>query len=126
MVDEGDIKRFDIAGERHLLESALGVAFASRHTPITIKGFSINPGLTMVYLHRYPGEHFFPAMAPMDLPTVLKSLNSWLDHADYGPEPRTDGSTGKGFRLFNERWEKVNNDHTILCAVTTHWVVYGK
>lgn len=50
----------------------------------------------------------------------------WLEEADYGREPDHDGSNGKGWRIYNEGWGHVDNDHYGVIAVTPVWAMYGK
>lgn len=51
---------------------------------------------------------------------VLAEAKRWLKTAAYGPEPDTDGSTKKGFRvMLRDGWENC------LC-ISPEWIVYGK
>lgn len=50
----------------------------------------------------------------------------WLAEVDYGREPDHDGDNGKGWRLYNEGWGQVDDDHGAIIAVAPAWAMYGK
>lgn len=72
----------------------------------------------------------YPFPAPLT-PTALKEIvTAWLEQQDYektlGPRPHTDGSVGKGWRVFNEQWGHVFGDHCAVMGIRPAWIVYGK
>lgn len=128
MVDVGDILRFDIAGEMDLLKPAIQMLFDQKETR-RIKGWSLDAPNNRLYMHwvsRNNANTIVPDLVGKGSISTYMSVAGWLEEADYGTEPRTDGSVAKGFHMFNERWEQVNGDHTIWFAIEPHWVVYGK
>ena len=54
-------------------------------------------------------------------------VKQWLDDvAVYPEEPDHDGSNSKGWRLFNEKWGKVNDEDAAICAIEPEWLWHGK
>lgn len=52
--------------------------------------------------------------------------NNWLETAEYGPEPDTDGHCNKGWRVYNEAWGHVDDDPYAFLAIEPAWIEYGK
>ena len=66
----------------------------------------------------------FPFMA--DAAVAAEFAMRWLKECDYPREPDTDGSTKKGWRVYSERWGRIDDDHSSIIAVAPLWAVYGK
>lgn len=53
-------------------------------------------------------------------------VRAWLDDANYGEEPDTDGSTNKGWSV---KVGSVSGKHInfyAVCRIEAEWIVYGK
>lgn len=65
----------------------------------------------------------------MDSKEISDFVWGWLKHADYGEEPDTDGSTGKGFhfraRDFGDLMEGCD-EYAVAVIVSPEWFIYGK
>lgn len=121
----GDIRKFDIAGEMVMLDAAIDLAMInSTFSSDTVSGWEVNRDNNQIILIQ--GSKRNPTFADLDKTVVKKLVERYLEQSDYGQAPDTDGHTEKGFRLFNDRWNKVGDNHKALFAVEPHWVVYGK
>lgn len=68
-----------------------------------------------------------PLPSPMGLERAIGFVQDWLDSVDYGPEPDTDGSTGKSCRVYAERWGQIDgHGWASFVAIEPEWLVYGK
>ena len=62
----------------------------------------------------------------MDIDDAINFAWGWLSKQDYGEEPDHDGSSGKGFAVYNETWGHVGGSFYGICAVSPQWSWYGK
>jgi hypothetical protein len=66
-------------------------------------------------------EKAIQTLAPWGAADVTQNIMGWLAHsAQYPPEPDTDGSTKRGWRIISMQ------TGYILCTITPRWIVYGK
>ncbi len=62
---------------------------------------------------------------PHDSEAVYEFVRRWLQHADPGPEPDTDGSNSKGWKIFTAPHAQGSGCYASL-AVQPCWITYGK
>lgn len=62
----------------------------------------------------------------MNAEEIADFVWGWLKRAEYGEEPDTDGSVGKGFHFKSKMWCLVENETYVCAIVTPMWFVYGK
>ena len=67
-----------------------------------------------------------PLPYPMRIGALVEFAWNWLDTADYGRKPNFDGSSGKGWRIYNEDWGHVKGEWAAICAIQPVWAMYGK
>lgn len=68
-----------------------------------------------------------PLPVAMELEQVASFVEAWLATVDYGPEPDTDGSTGKSSRVYCEHWGQIDgHGWSSFVAIEPEWLVYGK
>lgn len=63
---------------------------------------------------------------PLDDVQALEFVDGWLKASDYGQQPDHDGSNGKGWRVFNNDWGRVDEDFRSFVAIQPVWAMYGK
>lgn len=63
---------------------------------------------------------------PLTIPQAADFALGWLATVDYGREPDHDGSNGKGWRLFNDTWGRIDGDSYAFAAIEPAWAMYGK
>lgn len=123
----------DITSEgRESLELALRIAFGQHNKAVA---YLVDPKKGLVFFwHADKNEKGLQT-----LPFKLDAIGAtdfavrWLAEAEYGPEPGHDGSNGKGWRVYNDRWGRVSypdNEHSgwsySFVAVLPCWAWYGK
>lgn len=116
---------FDITGVP--LEVALAVPFSDSalgHSLIRGWSFAVNGDLILHW--HCDNLKSNPLPAPMDLKQTVSFVENWLKTADYGPEPDTDGSTGKSARVYCAQWNTNGYDSSAYIAVSPEWLIYGK
>jgi hypothetical protein len=67
-----------------------------------------------------------PFPASMNAQQLHGIVLGWLSEADYGQQPGHDGSNGRGWRLYNEQWSRVQPYTYAIFAVEPQWAWYGK
>jgi hypothetical protein len=67
-----------------------------------------------------------PLPAPMGPADVEPFVRTWLQAAEYGPEPDHDGDNSMGWRVYNEAWGHVGPYRTAICAIEPVWLMHGK
>lgn len=113
--------RFDITGERNI-EGVIALAF-SEHKKA--HGWLEKDGVLYFYWYANdPGVQAFPVSIGHEAATAM--IKDWLEVQNYGTAPDTDGSTGRGWRVYNEHWGHVNESFYGFVAVAPHWIIYGK
>lgn len=124
---------FDITGAP--LRVALAVPFETRvfgHSKV--EAWSVDREGRRLVLHwtssrseSDSGESIHPLPAPMELEQVVGFVEAWLGTVDYGKAPSTDGSTGKGSRVYSERWGQIQGyGWSSFVAIEPEWLIYGK
>jgi hypothetical protein len=113
--------RFDVTSDSHL-EEILKIAFV-RHKKT--KGWRID-GKRLLLSWFNDGEKWNTFLTPLDDTAAVSPVIEWLKAQDYGPEPDVDGSILKGFRVYNESWGYIGDDHYAFVAIEPEWIVYGK
>jgi len=78
--------------------------------------------------HGEPSKNpIYPLPVSMDLEQVASFVETWLETADYGPAPDTDGSTSKGSRIYCQSWGQIEgHGWSSFVAIEPEWIVYGK
>lgn len=122
----GEYNQFEIAGEMELLPAAMAVAMGSHVGPRLVKAWSLDQDGKRLLLHWIITKDNYPTLGTWDVKTAISTVQSWLESVDYGVAPDTDGSTDRGFHIYNDRWGHIGDDRTAFIAVEPHWVVYGK
>lgn len=70
---------------------------------------------------KFPGKMGVDALVPF-----IESFLSAVPRDKRAQKLDHDGSSGEGWRLFNEAWGHVNGEWEALCAVEAIWAWYGK
>jgi hypothetical protein len=111
------------------------LAIVMRHKAVA---YAVHPSLGMVlFWHNDPanpqivraGPATVPAVPlpyPMDAAATSAFVWGWLETVPRGREPDHDGSNGKGWRVYNEAWGHVGDNHYAIIAVQPAWAMYGK
>ena len=64
---------------------------------------------------------------PLDVEDATQFLIYWLEmNQPAEDEPDVDGTIVKGFRVYNESWGHIENDHYAFLSLSPEWFVYGK
>ena len=123
---------FDITGTSLYLALAIPMkteAFGHRK----VEGWSVDKGGRRIVLYWSLSDSassettVHPLPAPMELEQVAGFVESWLGTVDYGDAPDTDGSTGKGSRVYCEQWGEIEgHGWGSFVAIEPEWLVYGK
>lgn len=137
---EGDLDNFhvDITSEGSLAD-VMKIAFGKYRQA---EGYLVSPEKGLVFFWLAAHE---TAVGLVKLPFKMSAANAaifaeqWLSQTDYGPEPDHDGDNGRGWRVYNEAWGRVNappmKDYPNLpsedwtysfIAVQPVWAMYGK
>lgn len=126
----GDTFSFDIAGAP--LTEALKIASLS-HKKVEAWKVDVNketqkPRLILFWVFDANNPTLKEFIAPVETNsnTLAELVKSWLNTADYGKEPGTDGSIEKSSRVYNEQWGHVDNNWRAFVAIEPHWAVYSK
>lgn len=124
---------FDITGAP--LKVALAVPFETRvYGHSKVEAWSTDREGRRLVLHWTDGHGesssripVYPLPAPLNLEQVASFVETWLESVDYGPEPSTDGSTGKGSRVYCEAWGRIEgHGWSSFAAIEPEWLIYGK
>jgi hypothetical protein len=86
----------------------------------------IKKGL-IFFWHEEPGAT--KLLIPMGWKDCSNLAWSWLNSLSddrYGEYLDHDGSNGKGFRVYNENWSRINDYQYSFMAVLPIWAWYGK
>lgn len=65
-------------------------------------------------------------VGPSDADLMATTVQSWLDKQDRGSSPDIDGSIGPAFRIYNEEFGGVGDDHYAFIAIEPIWALYHK
>lgn len=123
---------FDMTGIS--LEHALTVAFnTSGYMETSANGWATDrEGKRLILFWSASNDsgsasRIHPLPSSMGLKRAVDFVQDWLDAVDYGPEPDTDGSTGKGSRVYSESWGHIDgHGWASFVAIEPEWIVYGK
>jgi hypothetical protein len=113
--------RFDITSDSNL-EAILQIAFA-RHK--TAKGWRID-GKRLLLSWSNDGDRWNSFLTPTDASTAVAPITAWLKSQKYGTVPPCDGSVVEGFRVYNENWGHIGDDHYAFVAIEPELIIYGK
>lgn len=117
-----DSFRFDFTDDEKIEEI---MALAFRKNPKGASGWAVVDGSLVFYWGSVePPIAPFPVRVNSDAAAGI--AKSWLAEQDYGKGPDTDGSTTKGFRVYNEAWGHAGGSYQGFVAVKPAWIVYGK
>lgn len=109
------------------LDKSLEVAFShcSKIVGWTAMKLKSTDNVALVfYRTQATGVNTFPC--PIGLKEVQPIIEQWLEQAEYGEEPDTDGHCTKGHRVFCENWGHVDGQWEALFAVEPVWMMHGK
>lgn len=53
-------------------------------------------------------------------------VEKWLKEAKYENEPDHDGCNERGWRVFNDAWGRVGDEHGAFVEIQPVWLMYGK
>lgn len=124
----GDNFHFDIRADgQEILEHAIKIAFAG--TP--------SKEATHYHINNTEGRQTLVLLwheekDAIQLPFVLNAKNavgfitSWLENAHRPDEPSHDGDNHPGFRIFVDKWSRVNGWTYSFVGVEFAWMMYGK
>ena len=123
-----DNVHFDITLEGDIaLEHALAVAFAYNQKAKAWRTDEYNnrPRLLFSWQDAKPESGWIPFVTPIEANEATTIVQAWLEQADYGPEP--DGSNGRGWRVYCDRWGKVEPyTSESFVAIEPQLACYGK
>lgn len=117
----------DITSEGDLAK-AMEIAF-QRPTQ-KAEGYLVDPKFGLIFF--WSCSDSYPPQGLVRLPFKLDSAGAadfarrWLEEQDYGREPDHDGDNGRGWRMYNNDWSKVNGLSYSIVAVQPAWAMYGK
>jgi hypothetical protein len=122
--------RFDITA-RGDLTAAMTVAFSWRRTALFYSiheptaplesGGEGRPRRLIFYWRAESGQDLPRLPLEADAPAAAELARLWLAKAEYGPEPYHDGTSSKGWRVYNEERAIVDGHWGAICAVTPVW-----
>lgn len=123
----GEINSFNVYGELAVLRPALQIAMGGL---LKYKVRAWSQDQDTLILHWYVEKRtdkINPLFVDLDIDAAEIMIKTWLEKQEYGPAPRTDGSTGKGVHIYNDRWGRIDDQgSTSFIAIKPHWVIYGK
>lgn len=118
-----DNRRIDITN-RGDISPAIELAFRGIKT---VSHYKSRPDRLLLAWTKPSSEGWQETMWPMNYIDVMPLIDGWLDNvAQYPPEPNHDGSNGKGWRVYNENWGRVDGDFAVFVAIEPVWAMYGK
>ena len=136
-----DNYHFDIAseGKKHF-ERAMQFAFEDTFEGKQLKaiGYTVDEhrigsyGLVFFKYKTEPPERvpgFTSLPYEMKVEAATEFAWHWLQSQDYEKwekEPGHDGSNHKGFRIYNEKWNRIGDWWGAFAAVKPEWMMYGK
>jgi hypothetical protein len=58
---------------------------------------------------------------------LASDIHEWLEEQPYGLEPPIDGDCSKGFRIYNEKWGRIDgcSDYSFI-AIKPEWAIHHK
>lgn len=125
-----DNYHFDISSEgRESFERAMGFAFDGRFSETKARGYRVDPvkGLILYWsVDSARGVGITPLPYEMKQKAATEFVWHWLEEQDYGREPDHDGSNHKGWRVYNEAWNRIGDEWGAFAAIKPEWMMYGK
>lgn len=132
----GDNFRFDVTsiGKDHL-KAILGIAFDNAKTKAT--HYVVRPAVIgaapnedkpfrLVFFRSGGGKGAIQLPFTLDVDGAVDFVIRWLAEQEYPDEEDFDGSADKGWRVYNERWTRIDNEYQAIVAITPEWALYGK
>lgn len=90
-----------------------------------IHGFTISKNRFILF--EYAHTEMTPFPTPMAINFVASMIYEWLKTAEYAEEPDHDGDNDRGWRLYKERWGRIDDfGHGSIAAIEPMWIEYGK
>ena len=86
------------------------------------------PPRLILFWNEDPNMTMYPIFK-MDAGASQTFVRAWLESLEpeaAGDEPRTDGSTEVGVRVYNEKWGHVAQSFYAFVAIEPVWLVFGK
>jgi hypothetical protein len=109
------------------LKLAFGL-FEMRHSKV--EGYKLCGDRGMVFYWHVGAEQIKEGISKlpfvMNLAQASEFAWNWLEQAKMPPEPSTDGSTSRGWRVYNERYERIGECDYAFVAVQPTWIIHGK
>lgn len=123
---------FDISSEdREQFDRAMAFAFDGRYSEMKARGYRLDPekGLILYWSidsngAAAKGVQSFPY--EMKVKAATEFAWHWLQEQNYGAEPDHDGSNHKGWRVYNESWNRIGSEWGAFVAIKPEWMMYGK
>ena len=112
---------FDITGVP--LDKSLAVA---THNNNKVVAWRIDKDGKRLILYWAEHESATKLPAPLGGDAVETFVRSWLESVDYGQRPDIDGSTARGWRIYNEYWGHIDHQWQAFVAIEPTWLEYGK
>lgn len=84
---------------------------------------------TLILFWTDPGKEATAFDKPMDNPYDLANwVMKWLEHIEYPPRDFDDEDIWEvaGWRVYNEKWGRVDDEHYSSCGIEPRWCWYGK
>jgi len=94
-----------------------------------VEGYKFDEKKNRVILYWSPGysgncQAFFYTLT---LDQAADFVLGWLNTAaNYGEQPDTDGCCSPGWRLYNESYGRIGDDHYAFAAIEPIWIIHGK
>lgn len=116
-----------------MLRDALRLVFAQKGENTTAKAWSFNKEKGFV-LYWFAAEGTNALPTPLTADEITPIVEAWL-HSSQAKETKLegwdvdashDGSNGKGWRVYVEKWGRVADSTYAICAITPAFMWYGK
>ena len=109
------------------IAAAMKIAFAGAAGG-KAEGYAVDPkkGLVFVWAATDGNKGVITLPFKLDAEGAADFAKRWLAEQCYGQEPDHDGDNGKGWRLYNESWGRVEGYTYGFVAVQPAWAMYGK
>jgi hypothetical protein len=123
-----DNLRIDITSEgREAFEAAL--TLFGRREAVGYAFVPVGGTSSKMILYWTPSKRldYHPFPTPLTMDTLARLVFDWLKKTEPAEEePDHDGSNGRGWRIYNEQWRRVDDQWEAFAAVEPVWAMYGK
>lgn len=124
----GDNVRIHVqSGSRRSFDIAIELAMrGNKATHYRVDG---EKGLVFYWVQPDGREDVIPLPCEMTVEAVSAFAWAWLESRpdeEYHEELDHDGSNGRGWRVYNEAWNRVGSEWQTSFAVLPVWIWYGK